>query len=116
MASGQLGRLAGALKRMLLLKERVGSAPGGLSYFRRTERNDHGEDVEKRWVKFPASAGHGFYDPAAIAPEWSQVTAVPLQGSCCDMRMRLLSDPRRVSMPLYVQVHHALSSISWCSG
>ncbi len=76
MASGQLGRLADALKRMLLLKERVGAAPGGLSYFRRTERNDHGEDVEKRWVKFPASAGHGYYDPAAIAPEWNQVAAV----------------------------------------
>ena len=72
-SKGLLGRVAGALGRMLLQKERVGTAPGGLSYYRRTERNDHGEEVEKRWVKFPASSGHGFYDPAAIAPEWSQV-------------------------------------------
>ena len=68
-----LGRMAGALGRMLLQKERVGTAPGGLSYYRRTERNEHDEEIEKRWVKFPASAGHGYYDPAAIAPDWSQV-------------------------------------------
>jgi NADH:ubiquinone oxidoreductase subunit len=72
-SKGLLGRVAGALGRMLLQKERVGTAPGGLLYYRRTERNEHGEEVEKRWVKFPASAGHGYYNPAAIAPEWSQV-------------------------------------------
>ena len=105
MASGQLGRLAGALKRMLLLKERVGAAPGGLSYFRRTERNDHGEEVEKRWVKFPASAGHGFYDPAAIAPEWSQVTAVSVCGSSTDMiRAQVLNRRPGVFLLLSCQV------------
>lgn len=35
-------------------------------------RNDRGEPVEKRWVKFPGALGHGYYDPAAIPPEWNQ--------------------------------------------
>ena len=72
-SKGVLGRFAGALKRMVLFKERAGAAPGGLTYYHRTERNDHGEEVERRWVQFPSSAGHGYYDAAAIAPEWSQV-------------------------------------------
>ena len=35
-------------------------------------RNDRGELTEKRWVKFPGSLGHGYYDPDAISPEWNQ--------------------------------------------
>ena len=35
-------------------------------------KNDRGEPVEKRYVKFPGALGHGYYDPSAITPEWSQ--------------------------------------------